>query len=373
MKKKKKNKKLGINLVIITAAFVSALLFIGLWERPEVKMAEGRTFEIGEEVTTEVLIESINNAQLVTIEDLDTSVLGEHEKELVVKIYHLFKKSYYGTYKVRDTEKPVIEGVKDVVCVPYDSNDEVLTKDLKVVDNSKEDIKVEIKGDINYKKPGKYHITYVAKDSSGNRTEVEGAVIVEIEGSEAEYFTTSNGFLGYSKDGFTYIDGVLVVNKTYSIPSWYGNGLTAEFTENFNNMKAAAASEGVSIGVVSGFRTYNFQKELYEYWCDELGKEEADVQSARPGHSEHETGLAADLNHVSTDFENTEAYSWLIKNCYRYGFILRYTKGGSDSTGYIYEPWHYRYVGTELATILYNGGKWINMEDYFGISSVYGD
>ena len=105
------------------------------------------------------------------------------------------------------------------------------------------------------------------------------------------------------------------------------------------------------------------------------GEEEAEkgaaTEVARPGTSEHNLGLAVDFNSVEQSFESTEAFRWLKKNCTKYGFILRYSEAKLDVTGVIYEPWHYRYVGEELAKILYNNGDWITMEAYYGLKSEY--
>ena len=103
------------------------------------------------------------------------------------------------------------------------------------------------------------------------------------------------------------------------------------------------------------------------------GKKAADTFSARPGASEHQTGLAFDLNTITNSFKDTAEGKWVNKNCYLYGYILRYPEGKTNETGYIYEPWHIRYVGKELAKKLYNNGNWITMEDYFGIDSKYND
>lgn len=81
--------------------------------------------------------------------------------------------------------------------------------------------------------------------------------------------------------------------------------------------------------------------------------------------------MAFDVNTINDSFANTEEGKWLNDNCYKYGFILRYPNGKSDETGYQYEPWHFRYVGVELAEKLYNNGNWITVEDYFGITSRY--
>lgn len=114
-------------------------------------------------------------------------------------------------------------------------------------------------------------------------------------------------------------------------------------------MAEDAKSQGVDLLVVSAYRTYDFQKRLYNTYAEKNGVKDADTYSARPGHSEHETGLAVDLNRVDLDFENTEAFKWLDENAHEYGFILRYPKDQTQITGYMYEPWHYRYVGKEVA------------------------
>ena len=184
-------------------------------------------------------------------------------------------------------------------------------------------------------------------------------------------FVTNNGFQGYTKNGLTYIDGVLIANKTYSLPSNYNPGLTSETGEAFNQMKMDAQNSGLNIEIISGFRSYARQNTIYNNYVSRDGKESADRYSARAGHSEHQTGLAIDINSLNTSFENTEEGKWLKENSYKYGFILRYPKGKEEITGYMYEPWHYRYVGRELATKLYSNGSWLTIEEYFGITSQY--
>ena len=185
-------------------------------------------------------------------------------------------------------------------------------------------------------------------------------------------FTTSKGFHGETRNGITYINGILIANKTYSVPSTYApGGLTGETNAAFTNMKNAAAAEGISIWVASGYRSYDHQNRLWTNRKNKNGIAFADAGTARPGHSEHQTGLAMDINMVDDSFENTAAGKWLFANAYKYGFILRYPKGKTGETGYKYESWHYRYVGVDLATQLYNGGNWITLENYFGITSQY--
>ena len=184
-------------------------------------------------------------------------------------------------------------------------------------------------------------------------------------------FTTSKGFKGITKNGVTYIDGVLVVNKTYSLPDNYGNGLTSTTTNAFYKMQAASKLENLNIYLSSGFRSYSTQDRIYNNYVARDGKEAADTYSARPGYSEHQSGLAFDVNQINDTFNDSAEAKWLANNCYKYGFILRYPKGKEDITGYKYESWHFRYVGVDLATKLYNNGDWITLEEYFGITSAY--
>ena len=101
------------------------------------------------------------------------------------------------------------------------------------------------------------------------------------------------------------------------------------------------------------------------------GEEAADTYSSRPGHSEHQTGFCFDLNSIDDTFTNTNEGKWVNQNAYLYGFVIRFPKGKEEYTGYIYESWHLRYVGKDIAKKLYNNGDWISIEEYYGITSRY--
>lgn len=173
------------------------------------------------------------------------------------------------------------------------------------------------------------------------------------------------------KDGITYVGGVPIANKTYAVPADYNPGLDPQARSAFETMKAAAASEGLTLEIVSGFRSYDEQKSIYNNYVENEGKDEADSKSARPGHSEHQLGLAMDLNSLKTSFKDTPEGKWLANNCYKYGFIIRYPEDKVSITGYVYEPWHVRYLGVNLATKVFNSG--LCLEEYFGINSAYKD
>jgi D-alanyl-D-alanine carboxypeptidase len=176
-----------------------------------------------------------------------------------------------------------------------------------------------------------------------------------------------------------------IVNKKYVLPSsYYPNDLVqVNFNNNgqplrwvaanaMNSMRAAAASQGVYMRLISGFRSYQTQVDTYNYWVQQDGQAAADQASARPGHSEHQLGLAADLsdeNNTGCDlyacFADTAAGRWLAAYAQNYGFIIRYPYGKESITGYEYEPWHVRYVGVSLAKAIKASG--LTMEQYFHV------
>lgn len=122
----------------------------------------------------------------------------------------------------------------------------------------------------------------------------------------------------------------------------------------------------------SAYRSYESQVRVYNGWVGRLGKKAADLTSARPGFSEHQTGLAIDISAKPAEctlaacFGDTPQGKWLAKNAWKYGFVLRYPEGKTSTTGYEYEPWHFRYVGTELATEMHRT-KAKTLEQFFGL------
>lgn len=169
----------------------------------------------------------------------------------------------------------------------------------------------------------------------------------------------------------TYVGGMLIANKTYSLPADYAPGLDATCESQFHKLSEAAAMEGLNIYFASGFRSYDYQSEIYYNYVNAYGQESADTFSARPGYSEHQSGLAIDVNSIDDSFRNTPEAVWLAIHCHEYGFIIRYPEGKQDITGYKYEPWHIRYVGTDLSYPIYESG--LTVEEYFGITSEYAE
>lgn len=146
--------------------------------------------------------------------------------------------------------------------------------------------------------------------------------------------------------------------------------MDSEAASALESLFKAAKADGITLLAVSGYRNYDYQNTLYRNKVSSAGKKEADKYVAQPGASEHQTGLAMDVlsneyGSLDEGFANTKAYKWLVENCYKYGFIIRYPKGKESITGYNYEPWHLRYVGIKAAVEI--SQKHLTLEEYLGI------
>lgn len=132
----------------------------------------------------------------------------------------------------------------------------------------------------------------------------------------------------------------------------YNNKMRKVARVAFEEMCEAALKDNITIYSGSAYRSYSYQKELYNRYVSTNGFDEAETFSARAGYSEHQTGLATDVMNKSLDYisKDDKEYDWLINNSYKYGFILRYPEGKERITGYMYEEWHFRYLGVDIAT-----------------------
>ena len=221
--------------------------------------------------------------------------------------------------------------------------------------------------------------------SSGSSDSSEFAPPVVPSGNTVSKGTTSKGFQIQEINGATYIDGVLIANKTYALPQDFiptnpeqpvnsdrsTTCLDKTLMNAWNTMLKDATAKGLNIYISSGYRSYNYQVNVYNRYVQSDGAAKADTYSSRPGNSEHQTGLCFDLNTIEDSFQYTNEGKWINDNCYKYGFCIRFPKGKDSATGYQYESWHLRYVGVDLATKLYNNGDWLSLEEYFGITSEY--
>lgn len=190
----------------------------------------------------------------------------------------------------------------------------------------------------------------------------KNVVAITNVGADYEHYTNTKE-TDIDKDILILVNKYNYLSKNYEpenivdVKNWYCYGeaqLREEAYDAFINMFNAAKKDDVTLIINSGYRNYKQQDETYQDFYEIYGEDEANKIAAKPGFSEHQTGLSIDLtSYDETDdnsFENTNEFKWLQKNAYKYGFILRYPKNKEKITGYDYESWHYRYVGIEVAT-----------------------
>ncbi|RZI95727.1 MAG: D-alanyl-D-alanine carboxypeptidase family protein, partial [Microbacterium sp.] len=153
-----------------------------------------------------------------------------------------------------------------------------------------------------------------------------------------------------------------------------GGWLRADVAAALDELAAEIVADGAGrLAVDSAFRPYSFQVDLYKGYVASRGQAAADLRSARPGHSEHQTGLAVDVVACGASgcgshdgFRGTSQAAWLVDNAWRFGFVVRYEEGRTETTGYAWEPWHLRFIGTELAAA-YQAGGFHTLEDFFSL------
>lgn len=174
----------------------------------------------------------------------------------------------------------------------------------------------------------------------------------------------------------------VVVNKKRPLPSSYAPAdlvnlgskqMRTEAATALKKLFSGAANAGISLKYVSGYRSYGYQTTLYNNYVAADGQAKADTYSARPGHSEHQSGLAMDVGNTDGNceldvcFGQTAAGQWVAAHAHEYGFVVRYTADKTAVTGYQYEPWHLRYVGTWLAQKIHDTPQ--TLEEYFGLGA----
>lgn len=271
--------------------------------------------------------------------------------------YYLFR-----VVSVIDNLKPTINLLGEDKVI-LDFNQAYKEPGFTATDNYDGDItnKVIVKNNVNIKKTGTYKVSYKVSDLNGNFEKKERIVIVKEKTDSVVKETPKIEVI----DGITYVNGILLVNKTYHLPSNYDPKVNKEALEALKEMQADCQAIGLNIPLVSGYRSFETQKKLYGNYVKRDGEKIANTYSAKPGESEHQTGLSFDVGKVDSSFANTKEAKWIDENAYLYGFIVRYPKNKTNITGYIYEPWHIRYLGKKTAKMVYESK--LTLEEYLGV------
>ena len=167
---------------------------------------------------------------------------------------------------------------------------------------------------------------------------------------------------------YNYVSKDFIPNNLVNTSEYSKKGVTLQEIayKSFLEMAHDIEKDNMHLRIISGYRSYSYQENLYNNYLKYDSQDIVDSYSARPGYSEHHTGLAIDIDNEVTDYNRfhiTQEFSWMKKNAHKYGFILRYPLGKERITGYKYEPWHYRYVGKDIAQYIHDND--ITYEEYY--------
>ncbi|EFW07278.1 surface antigen [Streptococcus anginosus 1_2_62CV] len=275
---------------------------------------------------------------------------------------HIENKTSQG-FDVVVTDVSSTKGVKTVKLPVWSSQggqDDVIWYDaVKQTDGSYK-LSVDIRRHKNNRGEYNIHMYYVQSDGSlqgvtGTTTKVEGPQTgaKEVQYNDSYYFIQGK------------YDEIVVANKKHPMAANYNPGENPTAKAAFLRLRNDMIAQGYNVGYAySGFRSYDYQKVLYQNYVNKDGQAAADRYSARPGYSEHQTGLVFDLTDKAGNLlEDAAASNWLKNNAHRYGFVVRYQPGKEVSTGYMPEAWHIRYIGKEADEVYHSG---LSLEEYYG-------
>ncbi len=273
--------------------------------------------------------------------------------------------------QVVDSVAPTFSQFEQSISIPYGTKDYDFSKHYIASDLS--GVRVEVdQSQINEQVAGTYPITITASDPYDNKLSRQASVTVEekpkpeISQPPVINNPTPNDEQPITSIQPTYVNGILVVNKKYGLPANYAPGVNGQALQSLQALIASMRANGLSVSdSYSGYRSYDYQNNLYWSYVARYGQQATDTFSARPGHSEHQTGLAFDL--IGTNGQlltNPTETAWVAQHAHEFGFIVRYQAGKEAITGYQAEPWHLRYVGSHAPAIY---ASQLTLEEYLGV------
>lgn len=371
-----------IKSIIIGGVLIGALLLAHiLLKQPSIHFNPDLVYEYSKQPQTLDVLYDKDKSQFKTIEfHYDGKSITELALDrvgsvnLIVIIKNDFnKKTFQLNYTVEDTELPVIEGSVDME-VNYGVNpsfDHIRAAD--VVDG---ELEVSVVGDYDVMRADTYLLQAEATDLNGNVSQEIFNLVVKAKPNPPT-ITKPNpeDSTKHPQKGpeITYAGGHIFVNKKHGLPNSYNPGENAQARKHLNEMIQTMRDAGLNVSTeVSGFRTYEYQRNLYNRYVKQYGVIKADTFAARPGYSDHQTGLTFDLKDKlgqllgrADPLASHNEITWVADHAHLYGFVVRYPQGKEAITGYIYEPWHLRYLGSKDALKIYQSG--LTMEEYFNI------
>ena len=291
-----------------------------------------------------------------------TTTKVEEPKYSVTGTIHIENKTSQG-FDVVVTNVSSTKGVKTVKLPVWSSQggqDDVIWYDAVKQTDGTYKLSVDIRRHKNNRGEYNIHMYYVQSDGSlqgvtGTTTKVDGpqTSVKEVQYNGSYYFVQGK------------YDEIVVANKKHPMAANYNPGENPTAKAAFLRLRNDMIAQGYNVGYAySGFRSYDYQKVLYQNYVNKDGQAAADRYSARPGYSEHQTGLVFDLTDKAGNLlEDAAASNWLKNNAHRYGFVVRYQPGKEASTGYMPEAWHIRYIGKEADEVYHSG---LSLEEYYG-------
>lgn len=376
-----KNRKTVIIVACIVVVIIAVAL--GLFISQSKVKEDSFTFEYGKKVeidnsaifgdnSDKVKDIEVDYSSLKMVKDKDYPEVGEYELPFTYRT--MIKHSDKLKVVVKDTTKPEFTSFSEKIEVAKGNKDFDFKSYFKASDLSNCTLDIDTK-DVKFDKEGDYTAEVTATDAYNNKESKKFTVVVKAEekaaiasvDNEQKVSGTSQSSSNSAVKPY-YKNGILIVNKKHPVPPGFGGGVNQTALAAVNRMISDMKAEGLSVdSTTSNYRSYSYQSTLYQNYVSAYGKASADTFSARPGYSEHQTGLAFDLREPGGGslLTNSKAKSWVAKNAHKYGLIVRYQSGKEWITGYQAEPWHVRYVG-DIATSIYNSG--LSLEEYLGVS-----
>lgn len=366
-RKRKKNNKKKILILIIVIILILSLVYILL---PKNYGYKKETIEVFKEnnlyeqikdkkIYSKTLEEAINQNSFnkeYFLEYLDIKYIDD--KDFISNINKLLNLGY-SSKDINAIYNKIPDSVNIIIDSKYNKDIiNIMNLSYFKIDNLKRYLDYDI-----MEVKSIYDISNIKKDFN-----YEDVVTYVNANLDKEYYSSDNLI---SNEDASKID--VLVNKYHKldenyepsdltiIDSKYASGtqkLRKEAQIKFEEMASDMAKENLKIYAGSTYRSYTYQKGLYDRYVKKDGFAAAETYSARSGYSEHQLGLAVDIVNGKWDYlsENDKEYDYLVKNSYKYGFILRYPRGSEYITGYMFEDWHFRYLGVELATKVFNSG-----------------
>ena len=357
-------KKTILGIVVASILVLCIIMVCIMWKSKAdaIVFVEDNVIEYGSKIASEELVKQ-SKGEILEYPKLNTKKLGKQKLTYKVK-YSFGSKAITHEVIIKDTQKPIIDLKQEKITIlqgdSFDPEENI--KGVKdVVDGALNKAKETVPGSytvsskVDIDTIGTYEVEIVAHDIHNNRSTKKYKVIVEEKSSNPTEYGNENEAKPY------YVNGILLVNKKHALPRTFG-GYNEEANQALAKLQTAASLEGYDLPTLSAYRSYDYQAGLYNDYVARDGKEAADRYSAQPGKSEHQTGLAFDIGQLDDSFGETPAGKWLAQHAHEYGFIIRYPKGKEHITGYMYEPWHVRYLGIDTATSVYQSG--LTLEEY---------